>query len=255
MGKALLSACVLSLVGALLWFDSAPVSAQGVTVNNILSPFSTVKVIGSRPGPRPPYQWAPECNQGFTEWKPVCAVNRNRLVLTYSNKCMADLDGSVVLYADECPRRIACSYTYEPVCARINRLGPLPLEEALKPPQLRPFINECFTRTLPDRVRGEAPPPEATQELEREITILRRYGDDMHMHNHYGREGHRYRHYGRSGIEDFAEVCPRSCPDGGVLVCALDHNNVFRLFKNKCSAILAGANSNILRPGDLSKCR
>lgn len=253
MGKAL-SACLLILASLLLVMRTAPASAQ-VTINNILSPFSSVKVIGSRPGPRPPYQWGPECNQGFTEWKPVCAVNRNRIVLTYSNRCMAELDGSVVLYPDECPRRINCSYTYEPVCARVNRQGPVPLEEALRPPVLRPFINECFTRTLPDRVRGESPPPEATQELEREITILRRYGDEMYHHHPRDREGGRYRYYGRSGIEDFAEVCPRSCPEGGILVCALDHNNVFRLFKNRCSAVLAGANPNIMRPGDLSKCR
>src|SRR5262249_35134977 len=141
MRQGLVSIALLSLAAALMVCGVAPASAE-VVVNNILSPFSTVKIIGSRPGARPPYQWAPECNQGFTEWKPVCAVNRNRIVLTYSNRCMAELDAAVVLYADECPRRIACSYTYEPVCARINRFGPLPLEEALKPPTLRPFINE-----------------------------------------------------------------------------------------------------------------
>ena len=69
------------------------------------------------------------------------------------------------------------------------------------------------------------------------------------------RRDQRYRYYGRSGIEDFANVCPRSCPEGGLVVCALDHNNVFRLYKNKCSAVMAGANPNILRHGDLSKCR
>jgi hypothetical protein len=252
MFKGLVSAALLTLTGALICAANSPASAE-IVINNVLSPFSSVKITGSRPGPRPPYSWAPECNQGFSEWRPVCAVNRNRLVLTYPNRCMAELDAAVVLFPDECPRRVSCSFTYEPVCARINRAGgPVPLEEALRPPVLRPFINECFTRTLPDRVRGEAPPPEATEELSREITILRRYGDEIY---HSGYPGGRYRYYGRSGIEDFAEVCPRSCPEGGLLVCALDHNNVFRLFKNRCSAILAGANPHILRPGDLSKCR
>src|SRR5262245_7764868 len=110
MRQGLVSVALLSFAGALIALASPPASAQ-VTVNNVLSPFSTVKIIGSRPSPRPPYAWAAECNQGFPEWKPVCAVNRNRLVLTYPNKCMADLDGSVVLYPDECPRRISCAYT------------------------------------------------------------------------------------------------------------------------------------------------
>lgn len=248
---------VLRIVGSLsfailpIFMESSPLSADTI-VNNILSPFSSVQIIGSRPGPRPPYLWSPECNQGFSEWKPVCAVTRSRIAVTYSNKCMAELDGAITLYDDECPRRVSCSFAYEPVCARINRTGPLPLDEALKSPPLKPFINECFTRTLPDRVRGEVPPAEATQELAREITVLRSYGDELHPGP---RSGARYRYYGRSGIEDFADVCPRSCPEGGLVVCALDHNNVFRLYKNKCSAVMAGANPHVLRFGDLSKCR
>jgi hypothetical protein len=246
---------VLRIIGPLLCAiafaigESPPVSAETV-VNNILSPFSQIRIVGSRPSPRPPYLWSAECNQGFTEWRPVCAVTRSRVAVTYSNQCMAELDGAVVIFPDECPRRVSCAYTYEPVCARVNRPPNLPLDEALKSPPLRPFINECFTRTLPDRVRGETPPPEATEELSREVTVLRKYGDDI-----YHGPGARYRYYARTGLEDFAEVCPRSCPEGGLVVCALDHNNVFRLYKNRCSAILTGANPNVLRHGDLSKCR
>jgi hypothetical protein len=250
MGRALRAVWSLGFAIALtsIFAGSSPLFAETI-VNNVFSPFSTIQIVGSRPGPRPPYPWSPECNQGFNEWRPVCAVTRNRITITYSNKCMAELDGAITLYDEECPRRVSCSYAYEPVCARINRPVPLPLEEALKSPPLRPFINECFTRTLPDRVRGETPPAEAQQELAREITILRKYGDELHG------PGPRYRYYGRSGIEDFANICPRSCPEGGLVVCALDHNNVFRLYKNKCSAVMAGSNPNILRYGDLSKCR
>jgi len=227
---------------------SSPLSAETI-VNNTFSPFSRIQVIGSRPGPKPPYKWAPECNQGHSEWRPVCAVTRSRIVVTYSNRCMAELDGAVVILPEECPRRVSCSYTYEPVCARINRPPDLTFDEALKTPPLRPFINECFTRTLPDRVRGEAPPPVAREELRSEITILRRYGDELYP------GGARYQLYGHTGLEDFAQVCPTTCPEGGLVVCALDHNNVFRLFKNVCSAIMAGANPHVLRLGDLSKCR
>jgi hypothetical protein len=241
---------LLSVAGALLTAASSPSSAE-TTINNTFSPFSTIKIIGSRPGPRPPHHWSPECNQGFTEWKPVCAVTRNRIVVTYSNRCMAELDGAIVVDYGECPRLVSCSYSYEPVCARITYPGRKPLSEALKPPPLKAFINECFARTLPDRVKGEYPPPEATDELARDITILRKYGDDLHQFP----QGQRYRYYGRSGLEDFNDICPKSCPEGGLVVCALDHNNVFRLFKNRCSAILAGANPNLLKQGDLSRCK
>lgn len=239
--------------------------AETTTVNNVLSPFSTVKIIGSRPGPRPPYQWSPECNQGFTEWKPVCAVTRNRIALTYPNRCMAELDGAYVLDLHECPRRVSCPYTYEPVCARLNFPGRKPLSEALKPPPLKAFINECFARSLPDIIKGEVPPPEATDQLQAQVTILRNYGDDLFQFpiapRPHGKRGppppqeQRYSYYGRSGIEDFAEICPKTCPEGGLVVCALDHNGVFRLYKNQCSAVLAGANPHVLKHGDLSKCK
>lgn len=252
----------LSIAGALVIFEPALQPAQPqTTVNNIFSPFSTVKILGSRPGPRP--SWAPECNQGFTEWKPVCAVTRNRVTVTYPNQCMAELDGAIVFEIDECPRHISCPYTYEPVCARLNYLdrdrererdrdGDRDrrfLLEYLKPPPLRPFINECFARTLPDRVRGEVPPPEATGRLKLEVTVIRNYGDDLHQ---YPKQQY-YQYYGRSGLEDFAQVCPKSCPEGGLVVCALDHNDQYRLFKNKCSAIMAGASP--LKHGDLTKCK
>ena len=268
MRKVLNAVCLFILASALAFVERSPLSAQQTTVNNILSPFSTIKIIGSRPAPQPPYRWAPECNQGFTEWKPVCAVTRNRIALTYPNQCMAELDGAIVFdHHRECPRAVSCGYTYEPVCARINYPGRKPLSEALKPPPLTAFINECFARTLPDLIKGEAPPQEATDELAREVTILRNYGDDIYHRpppRHHSRGGpssghqfkeQRYHYYGRTGLEDFAEVCPKSCPEGGLVVCALDHNNVFRLYKNKCSAVLAGANPNVVKPGDLLRCK
>jgi hypothetical protein len=269
MRRVLNAVCLLSLTSALLFAARMPASAQNTVVNNVLSPFSSIKIIGSRPAPRPPYQWSPQCNQGFTEWKPVCAVTRNRIVLTYPNQCMAELDGAIVFDQRECPRAVSCGYTYEPVCGRLNYTGRRSLTEALKPPPLIPFINECFARTLPDQVKGEFPPPEATDELAREITVLRNYGDDIYFYprpkeghrsqgpQSHGPEAHgeRYHYYGRSGLEDFTEVCPKSCPEGGLVVCALDHNNVFRLYKNKCSAILAGANPNVVKPGDLLRCK
>jgi hypothetical protein len=247
MRRLLNTGFALTVACALMFFEPKSLSAQHVSVNNIFSPFSTTKILGSRPGPRP--NWAPECNQGFTEWRPVCAVTRNRVAVTYPNQCMADLDGAVVFDDRECPREVSCPYTYEPVCARVNYPGRRPLVEALKPPPLVAFINECFARTLPDRVKGEIPPPEATEELKMQVTIIRNYGDDLHQ---YPKQT--YHHFGRStGLEDFSQVCPKSCPEGGLVVCALDHNNVFRLFKNKCSAVMAGASP--LRHGDLTKCK
>ena len=91
-----------------MFMASSPLSAETI-VNNVLSPFSTIQIVGSRPGPRPPFPWSPECNQGFSEWRPVCAVTRNRITITYSNKCMAELDGAITLYDEECPRRVSCS--------------------------------------------------------------------------------------------------------------------------------------------------
>ena len=93
MRKLLGTVCALSLASALVLIERSPLSAQQTTiVNNLFSPFTTIKIIGSRPGPRP--QWSSECNQGFTEWKPVCAVTRNRVAVTYPNLCMAELDGA-----------------------------------------------------------------------------------------------------------------------------------------------------------------
>jgi hypothetical protein len=263
--------CLLGVAAALPLALTLPAAAEKqTTVTNVLSPFSTIQVIGSRPPPKPPYQWSPECNQGFIEWKPVCAVTRHRIVVTYSNRCMAEIDGAVVIMDRECPRRVSCPYTYEPVCARIMRINrsgrELPLKEALKPPPLEPFINECFAKTLPDRVAGQVPPIEAERELQQEITILRKYGDDIYFQtppkHARGKDkdkdkdiGHKYRYYGRTGLEDFGEVCPTRCPEGGLLVCARDHNGLYRLYKNRCSAIMDGADPNVFRPGDLSKCK
>jgi hypothetical protein len=262
--KALLAfACVLMAA------DSSRLAAETV-VNNILSPFSTIKIIGSRPAPRPPYNWAPECNQGFSEWKPVCAVTLNRVAVTYPNRCMAELDNAFVI--DErsaCPITSSCAPTYEPVCARIPPDPPIQsLDDALRPPQVRPFINECFARApLVFRLTTDNPPGLAADQIYGEVTIVRKYGDDLynfpaprqqsrgHQSRGHQPQEHKYRIHSRSGLEDFAEVCPTTCPEGGLVVCAVDHNNQPRLYKNRCSAVLAGADLTRFKLGDLSKCK
>src|ERR1700674_2323392 len=129
--KALLAfASVLMVMVA----DSPRLAAEPVVVNNFLSPFTTIKIIGSRPGPRP--HWAPECNQGFSEWKPVCAVTLNRVAVTYPNHCMAQLDNAFVIDYEPCPIAASCAPTYEPVCGRPHQRQIENLEDALKPPRI-----------------------------------------------------------------------------------------------------------------------
>ena len=57
MGKALSAVCVLSLASALMLVESATLSAH-TTVNNILSPFTTIQVVpGHHRAYRPPTLW------------------------------------------------------------------------------------------------------------------------------------------------------------------------------------------------------
>lgn len=247
---------LLAFAGVLMIVD-APLSIAETVVHNILSPFTTIKIVGSRPGPKP--HWAPECNKGFSEWKPVCAVTFNRVAVTYPNRCMAELDSAFIIDNYACPIAATCAPTYEPVCGRpldhhphrrhSGGLGGL--EEALRPPAIRPFINECFARAQEVVQLTQDTPPIIDIDFYGDVTILRRYGDDLQQYP----KDHRYRHYGKSGLEDFGNICPKSCPEGGLVVCAVDHNNVPRLYKNKCSAVLAGADPNRFKMGDISSCK
>ncbi len=236
---------LLVFAGVLVVADSPLLFAQPVD-----SPFSTIKIIGSRPGPKP--QWAPECNQGFTEWKPVCAVTINRVTVTYPNYCMAQLDNAFVIDEEPCPITPSCAPTYEPVCGRPHRNREIrDLNDALRPPEIREFINECFARAnLVIRLTRNSP-PDLREDRYGEVTILRRYGDDLYQYL----RGQRYNYYGRSGIEAYGEVCPKSCPEGGLVVCAVDHNNIPRLYKNRCSAVLAGADPTRYTLGDIKSCK
>ncbi len=219
-------------------------------VNNILSPFTSIKIIGSRPGPKP--QWAAECNQGFTEWKPVCAVTLNRVAVTYPNHCMAQLDNAFVIDNRPCPIAMSCGATYEPVCGRPHhRRQPQDLDDALRPPEIKTFINECFARAQEVVRLTREKPPQLDAEFYGNVTVTRRYGDDLYQYPN----GLRYRYYGRSGLEDYADVCPKTCPEGGLVVCAVDHNNIPRLYKNRCSAVLAGADPTRFREGDIKSCK
>lgn len=244
---------LLALSGALIVVvaDSPRISADTI-VNNILSPFSTIKIIGSRPGPRP--HWSRECNQGFSEWRPVCGVTLNRVAVTYPNRCMAELDNAIVIDEERpCPISASCAPTYEPVCGRLPPDGPLDFEAALRPPTVKAFINECFARApMVFRLTTDNPPGLVPEQFNGDVLIIRKYGDDLFR---YPQHSQRYNYYGRSGLEDFSEVCPKSCPEGGLVVCAVDHNNVPRLYKNRCSAIKAGADLSRYKLGEISKCK
>ena len=103
-------------------------SAETV-INNTFSPFSTIKVIGSQPAPRPPYSWAPECNQGFSEWAPVCAVTRNRIAVTYAKQDAArhdDVPGPGNGYVDVCDTQGNLQFRFDflNLFNRVN-LGPV----------------------------------------------------------------------------------------------------------------------------------
>jgi hypothetical protein len=251
------SKALLAFAGALavMVADSPRLSAETV-VNNILSPFTTIKIIGSRPGPKP--QWSPECNQGFSEWKPVCAVTLNRVAVTYPNRCMAELDRAFIIENEPCPIAKSCAPTYEPVCGRPHRGHDIgTLDDALRPPEIKNFINECFARAHWVLRLTQETPPRLDEEHYGEVTILRKYGDELYDYSapRHQSHGQRYRYYGRSGLEDFAEVCPTTCPEGGLVVCAVDHNNQPRLYKNRCSAVLAGADPTRYKLGDISKCK
>ena len=242
---------LLALAGSLavIVADSPRVSAETI-VNNVFSPFTTIKIIGSRPGPRP--RWSPECNQGFSEWKRVCAVTLNRVAVTYPNRCMADLDNAFVIENEPCPIAPSCAPTYEPVCGRPHlRREIQDLRDALRPPEIRSFINECYARARTVVRLSRESPPSLFEEHFGDVTILRSYGDNIFA---YPQE-QRYQYYGRSGMEDFAAVCPKTCPEGGLIVCAVDHNNVPRLYKNRCSAVLAGADPTRFKFGDISQCK
>lgn len=250
MRNVLCAICALSLASTVALAERLPPPGNNTIVNNILSPFSTIKIIGSRPGPRP--HWAPECNQGFSEWKPVCAVTLNRVAVTYPNACMAELDNAFVIDYAPCPIATSCAPTYEPVCGRVHRHEPLEnLQEALRPPHIRPFLNECFARAHVVLHLTRESPPHLEEEHYGDVTILRRYGDNLFQYPHE----HTYSYFGRSGLEDYGGVCPTTCPEGGLVVCAVDHNNVPRLYKNRCSAVLAGADPTRFKPGDISKCK
>jgi hypothetical protein len=121
----------------------------------------------------------------------------------------------------------------------------------LRPPEIKAFINECFARAHEVVRLTRDTPPILDAEIYGEVTILRKYGDDLHQ---YPRD-QRYHYFGRSGMEDFGHVCPKSCPEGGLVVCAVDHNNVPRLYKNRCSAVLAGADPTRFKFGDISQCK
>jgi hypothetical protein len=240
----------LSVFAGILIIAGAPQSSAETIVNNFLSPFTTIKIIGSRPGPRP--QWAPECNQGFTEWKPVCAVTLNRVAVTYPNHCMAQLDNAFIIDNKPCPIAASCAPTYEPVCGRPQRRRHIEdLTDALAPPKIRHFINECFARAQSVVRLSRESPPGLWEDHYGDVTILRRYGDDLYQYPN----GLRYQYYGRSGLEDYADVCPKTCPEGGLVVCAVDHNNIPRLYKNRCSAVLAGADPTRFRVGDIKSCK
>lgn len=249
---------VLLAVTSMLMLAHVRQSLAETVVNNFLSPFSTIRIYGSRPGPRP--HWAPECNQGFTEWKPVCGVTLNRVAVTYSNHCMAQLDNAVIIENRPCPIAASCAPTYEPVCGRPERERPLEdLAEALRPPEIKPFINECFARAREVVRLTPQTPPSIEPEYYGQVTVIRRYGDDLYQYSHWDEHPHeheqRYQYYGRSGIEDYADVCPKTCPEGGLVVCAVDHNNQPRLYKNRCSAVLAGADPTRYAVGDIKRCK
>ena len=249
MMKKAISKVLLVFVGVLLILDS-PLSFAQTIVNNILSPFTTIKIVGSRPGPKP--QWAPECNQGFSEWKPVCAVTLNRVTVTYPNQCMAQLDNAFVIENEACPIAASCAPTYEPVCGRPRRDHEVGnLDDALRPPEIKAFINECYARAHEVVRLTREYPPIPDVDYYGNVTILRKYGDNLHQYSH----DQRYHYYGRSGMEHFEAVCPKTCPEGGLVVCAVDHNNVARLYKNRCSAVLAGADPTRFKFGDISQCK
>jgi len=246
---------LLSAVTSVLMLAHIQPSSAETVVNNVLSPFSTVKILGSRPGPKP--HWTPECNQGFTGWKPVCAVTLNRVVVTYPNQCMAQLDNAVIIDERPCPIAVNCAPTYEPVCGRPERERPVEdLADALRPPIIRTYINECFARAHEVIRLSPEMPPTLDPELYGHVTVIRRYGDDLYQYSlpeHLHEQ--RYLYYGRSGIEIFGDVCPRTCPEGGLVVCAVDHNNVPRLYKNRCSAVLDGADPTRFPIGDVKSCK
>ena len=261
---------------ALICFFAIPESAQLLAetiVNNVLSPFSSIKIIGSRPAPK--LQWTPDCNKGFTEWKPVCAVTLNRITVTYSNHCMAQLDNAIIIDDRPCPiamGEVTCAPTYEPVCGRPQHQRPTEdLADALQPPPNKRFLNECYARAGREVRQSKSSPTEFDEEFYGHVTILRKYGDDLfqysddrhsrdrHSRDRRSRDRHvrdlRYSYFGQTGIENFADICPKVCPEGGLVVCAVDHNGVPRLYKNRCSAVLAGADPSQYPIGDIKSCK
>jgi hypothetical protein len=223
MNKAISAVCLLSFASTLILAQNSPSSGEAkVQINNILSPFSTIVVV--KPYPHPEYlEYFKKCNQGFVEWKPVCAITRNRIAATYSARCFAVLDGATPIADEACPAEKPCSSVYEPVCARVAAYSP----DAAEPFEVKPYINGCIAE--------KADGYEAT---------LRKHGDPLYRQHEQRISRHQDQKIRFAAIEAFDSVCPKTCSDKIELICAQHQSGEARLYKNRCSAILAGADPN-----------
>lgn len=163
-----------------------------------------------------------ECPADTMKYVPVCARTHNYMVATYSNRCFARIDSAVVLTGDgePCPP-VNCHALYQPVCARVNppKDGSITLDR----PEIRPFMNRCMAENYKK--------PDSDEVIS--TTVLREYGVDIYVNG-----GRRYEDF-----DEYSRICPRdgTCPPVERYVCAEDHNQVKRIYQNRCMAVLEGA--------------
>jgi hypothetical protein len=243
MSSAFRIASLLGIVSAFAIAQSSGVFAQ-TTINQI-GIVNKVKVVAPPKKPTGPvdHLFTAQCKVDL-KYEPVCAVTKHRVVVTYSNTCFAQLDGATPLFSGECPP-FNCSSVYAPVCARPDIDKSLP-DIALKETPIQPFINSCMATIRASEYYLRTPDGKFEQKSKSAFRVLRQYPDDIYYQARFKTPPY--------PIETWNFVCPSppesadpkhaSCPEVIDYVCAEDQNGFPRLYKNRCFAVLAGADPN-----------